>query len=65
MHPDQLVTVTLSAADWQVVLMGLGDVPLKFSRPVDDRLRQQLQAAEQAAPAIPAFSGNGEERRAP
>ena len=46
--PAQVVTITLPAADWNVVLQGLGELPLKTAMPVLQNIQQQ--AAPQVAP---------------
>lgn len=57
-RPEQKLTATLEAQDWNIVLAGLGELPMKIVRVVDVKLRQQLYAN---APQ-PFIAPNGEER---
>lgn len=45
--PDEpALTVSLSAADWQVIMRGLYELPMKESAPVANRLQLALAAAQ-------------------
>lgn len=41
-QPDQMLTASLQAQEWNTVLMALGEMPMRVSRPVFDRLMSQL-----------------------
>jgi len=41
---DRKITITLSEQDWNVVLQGLSELPLKISQPVYGAIMQQAQA---------------------
>jgi hypothetical protein len=41
--PDQQLTATLQAQEWNIVFAGLYELPAKASVPVIGRLQQQLQ----------------------
>jgi hypothetical protein len=43
------LTVTLPAADWQVLLTGLYELPMKHSAAVANRLQLALAAAQKPA----------------
>jgi len=43
LHPNAVIDLNLEAREWDVVLAGLAELPLKTSRPVFDRLMEQLQ----------------------
>lgn len=40
--PDEPLSATLPAQDWNIVLAGLDELPGKFGRRVIDKLSQQL-----------------------
>jgi hypothetical protein len=50
-QPNQVLTVSLEAQDWRVVLAGLDELPHKFARAVLDRLMQQINTAQAQAQA--------------
>jgi hypothetical protein len=54
--PDEMVPLSLSAADLNVVLAALSELPFKVSAPVIERVRAQIVAHDPAAflPAQPA-----------
>lgn len=45
----QELNATLQAQEWNVVLTALDELPGKFSRPVINKLMQQLDAAARSA----------------
>jgi hypothetical protein len=56
--PDDMVPLSLSAADLNIVLAALAELPFKASAPVIERVRAQVLAYDPAAflPATPAPS---------
>jgi hypothetical protein len=54
--PDEMVPLSLSAADLNVVLGALAELPFKVSAPVIERVRAQVMAHDPTAflPATPA-----------
>ena len=46
-NPNQPLTVTLSAQEWNTVMAGLNELPHRIARPVFDRIGQQLQQQSQ------------------
>jgi hypothetical protein len=55
--PDQPLTVTLSAYDWNVVMAGVNKLEHGIARPVFDRIGQQLQQQNQPQ-QMPMTRGN-------
>ena len=55
--PDQKLTVTLSAQEWNTVMAGLNELPHRIARPVFDRIGQQLQQQSQPQ-QMPMTRGN-------
>ena len=45
--PDQPLTVTLSAQEWNMVMSAVNELPHRIARPVFDRIGQQLQRQSQ------------------
>jgi hypothetical protein len=43
--PDQLLTATLEAQQWNVVMAALHDAPYRVAAPLIEALSRQLQAA--------------------
>ena len=56
-NPDQPLTVTLSAQEWNTVMAGLNELPHRIARPVFDRIGQQLQQQSQPQ-QMPMTRGN-------
>ena len=54
-QPDQKLSATLEAQEWNVVFAGLGELPSKVSMKVINKLTQQLVTV----PPTPAPNGNG------
>lgn len=48
-RPDDEVPLTLTAADINLCLVGLGELPFKMAAPVIDRVRQQVLAHDPTA----------------
>ena len=51
MEPNTLLVVKLEVQQWNVILAGLGELPLKYSLPVHAVLMEQLQAPQASTPA--------------
>ena len=49
--PSTPIAVTLEAQQWNIVLAGLAELPLKFSDVIDKKLKAQLYAATEATAA--------------
>lgn len=41
-QPEEPLTATLAAQDWNVVFAGLGELPMRVARPVYDRIIAQF-----------------------
>ena len=54
--PDQPLTVTLSAQEWNTVMSAVNELPHRVARPLFDRIGQQLQ--QQSQPQMPMTRGN-------
>jgi hypothetical protein len=63
MPPDQPITITLEAQQWNGVLGALNEAPHRIARPLIDAIVQQVQQAQSAAP--PAAKPNGADEHAP
>jgi hypothetical protein len=48
MQPDQPITITLQAQQWNVVLNALAEAPWRIADPVMRELTRQTAAAQQA-----------------
>ena len=46
--PEQPLTVTLQAQEWNMVLGALQELPYKFSHPLFDKLQRSLMSQGQA-----------------
>jgi hypothetical protein len=44
--PNTMLTVVLEAQDWNTVFAALNELPMKYARPVCDRIMGQLQQHE-------------------
>ena len=55
--PDQPLTVTLSAQEWNTVMSAVNELPHRVARPVFDRIGQQLQQQSQPQ-QMPMTRGN-------
>ena len=51
--PDEVITVTLPASDYQTLLAGLYELPGKFGIPVIGRLQTALAEAKEAQEVVP------------
>lgn len=49
-RPDQPMRVVLQAVDWNVVLAGLQELPMRVAAPVFAKIQQQLEAPPQPPP---------------
>jgi hypothetical protein len=64
MQPDQPITITLEAQQWNSVLAALNEAPHRIARPIIDRIVEQVQG--QQSPAAPlAAKPNGADEHAP
>jgi len=50
---EKPLTVTLAAADWQIVQVALYELPAKTSLPVISRLQSALQEAQKPNEVVP------------
>ena len=48
--PNQPLTVTLSAQEWNMVMTAVNELPHRVARPLFDRIGQQLQQQAQPQP---------------
>jgi hypothetical protein len=55
--PDQPLTVTLSAQEWNTVMSAVNELPHRVARPLFDRIGQQLQQQSQSQ-QMPMSRGN-------
>jgi len=55
--PDQEVACSLTAAEWNVVLAALQELPFRVSAPLISKLRQQIAIAAPAAFEQPQLNG--------
>jgi len=64
-QPDQPITATLPAQDWNIVFAGLGELPMKHSAPVAAKLRQQMVPQEESKVSVKPqqYTGNGQQPR--
>jgi len=63
--PDQLVSATLEAQEWNLVLAGLGELPFKVAVAVVEKLRNQLlNPAQMQQRPVPLNRPNGDGRQA-
>jgi hypothetical protein len=61
LNPEQLVSFEMQAKEWDVVFQALGDLPYRFANPIVQKLGQQLQKYNDAAPPPGAqVNGSGE-----
>ena len=51
--PDEVITVTLPASDYQTLLAGLYELPGKFGIPVISRLQAALAEAKETQEVVP------------
>jgi hypothetical protein len=56
-NPDQKLTVTLSAQEWNMVMGAVNELPHRVARPLFDRIGQQLQQQSQPQ-QMPMSRGN-------
>ena len=61
--PDQPLTVTLSAHEWNTVMAGLNELPHRIARPVFDRIGQQLQQQSQQQSMMSAADVSDQDNR--
>jgi hypothetical protein len=54
--PNQPLTVTLTAQEWNSVMAAVNELPHRIARPLFDRIGQQLQ--QQSQPQMPMTRGN-------
>ena len=47
--PNTMLRVTLEAQEWNIVFAGLGELQLKLSRPVFDKVMEQVQTEARLA----------------
>jgi hypothetical protein len=55
--PDQKLSVTLSAQEWNTVMGAVNELPHRVARPLFDRIGQQLQQQSQPQ-QMPMMRGN-------
>jgi hypothetical protein len=63
MPPDQAITITLEAQQWNVVLGALNEAPYRIAAPLINKIVEQVQQQE-PQPAL-AAKPNGADEHAP
>jgi hypothetical protein len=64
-QPDQPITITLDAQQWNMVLGALGEAPWRLASPLINRIMEQIQAVQQSPAAPRAAKPNGADEHAP
>jgi hypothetical protein len=64
MQPDQMITITLEAQQWNAVLGALGEAPWRLSNPIIQRIVAQIEQS-QGEPVPLEQRGNGIDEHAP
>jgi hypothetical protein len=64
MNPDDLISITLTAQEWNNVLVALSDAPYKIAAPLVQKINEQARATETAG-VDPSPKPNGEDAHAP
>jgi hypothetical protein len=52
-QPNEPLSATLEAQEWNVVFAGLGELAMKYSGPVANKIRMQLSQAQTVPSPIP------------
>jgi tripartite-type tricarboxylate transporter receptor subunit TctC len=59
--PDETITITLPASDWQIIQVSLYELPAKTSVPVISRLNaamNEAQKSDEVVPFVPTKQGS-------
>jgi len=57
MNPDQIIELSLTAADCNALMIGLVEVPYKVAAPLIDKIRTQILAIDSTAFDMPQANG--------